>query len=443
MLNMNRWNKLSKTSLLASCLLLSGTTQLFSASAAKGPGDVAYKIFQEKCFKCHAGEKEKGDYRLDNKAIALEGGESGEKAIVPGNPKASYIMTLITLPHDDDDIMPPEGKGEMSKAEIKTIEDWIAGGAPMPKVMPKPLEAKKAAPKAVALSPEKAKIRNAAIAALKKAEVYVAPIAMGMHELRVNMAHGINKTQDKDLALLKPLAPYITELNLARSKVTNAGIATISTLKKLEVLDLSSTAVNDGAIDGLSKLPSLQRLNLHHTQVSDASIQRLSALKNLKKLYLWNSKVTMAAAKKLHAANKNLVINLGAEEVKTQMAKKVMPAVHKPAAKQASTGAVNYKKDIWPIIEESCLKCHKAPYKDEKGRMKKPKAGLRLDTPEMIMKGSEDGKVIVPGKPEDSSFYTLVALDPDHDDIMPPKGDPLTKAQIEMIKKWISSGAKF
>jgi len=438
---MNRWNKLSKTSLLATCLLFSGTTQLFSE--AKGPGDVVYKIFQEKCFKCHAGEKDKGDYRLDNKTIALEGGESGDKAIVPGNPKASNLMSLINLPHDDDDIMPPEGKGELSKAEIKAIEDWITAGAPMPKVMPKPLEVKKAAPKAVALSPEVAKIRNQAIAALKKAEVYVAPIAMGMHELRVNMAHGINKTQDKDLALLKPLAPYITELNLARSKVTNAGVSTISTLKKLEVLDLSSTAINDGAIDSLSKLPNLQRLNLHHTTVSDASIQKLSALKNLKKLYLWNSKVTMAAAKKLHAANKALVINLGAEEVKTQMAKKVMPAAHKPAPAKTASATVDYKKDIWPIIEENCLKCHKAPYKDEKGKLKKPKAGLRFDTPELIMKGSEDGKVIIAGKPDESSFYTLIALDPDHDDIMPPKGDPLTKAQIEMIKNWIISGAKF
>ena len=91
---------------------------------------------------------------------------------------------------------------------------------------------KKAAPKAVALSPEKAKARNQGIQALKKAEVYVAPIAMGMHELRVNMAHGINKTQDKDLALLAPLAEYITELNLARSKVTDAGMQHIAKLEQ-------------------------------------------------------------------------------------------------------------------------------------------------------------------------------------------------------------------
>ena len=142
MLNLKNWKQLKKSSFLTSCLLLTSLTP-FAQAEDKISGEKAYKIFQEKCFKCHAGEKDKGDYRLDNKTVAFEGGESGEKAIVPGNPKASYLFTLISLPHDDDDIMPPDGKGEMTKAEIKTIEKWIAQGAPMPKVMPKPLEQKK------------------------------------------------------------------------------------------------------------------------------------------------------------------------------------------------------------------------------------------------------------------------------------------------------------
>jgi cytochrome c5 len=441
----SRWPKISKLGLLASCLFFSGSLQL--SAAAKVTGDEVYKIFQEKCFKCHAGEKDKGDYRLDNKVVALEGGESGDAAIVAGKPDKSYLFSLIMLPHDDDDVMPPEGKGELSKAEKDKIKAWIEQGAPMPKVFPKPLEEKKHVVKAKKLSPQETKVRNMAIAALKKAEVYVAPIAMGMNELRVNMAHGIKKTEDKDLELLKPLAPYITELNLARSNVSDAGVKTIASLNKLEVLDLSSTKIGDASMGQLCKLSNLQRLNLHHTNVTDAQLGKLKALKNLKKLYLWNSKVTKPAAVTLHKAIPSVVINLGSEEVKTQSVVKKAAMAPKPAKVTATpavaVAAVDFKKHIMPIIEESCVKCHKAPYKDEKGRLKKPKAGLRLDTVEMIKKGSEEGPVIVAGKPEDSTFYTLVALDPDHDDIMPPKGDPLTKQQIEMIKNWIASGAKF
>ena len=105
---------------------------------------------------------------------------------------------------------------------------------------------------------------------------------------------------------------------------------------------------------------------------------------------------------------------------------------------------VNFEKEVWPIIERSCLKCHRAPYKDPKtGRTKKPKAGLRVDKPDLLMAGSEDGEVIVKGKPEKSSFYTLTTLDADHDDIMPPKGDPLTKEEQAILKKWIMEGADF
>ena len=54
----------------------------------------------------------------------------------------------------------------------------------------------------------------------------------------------------------------------------------------------------------------------------------------------------------------------------------------------------------------------------------------------------EQVAVVVPGKPEDSTFYTTTALDSDHDDIMPSTGDLLTKTQQETLKQWIMEGSK-
>ena len=110
---------------------------------------------------------------------------------------------------------------------------------------------------------------------------------------------------------------------------------------------------------------------------------------------------------------------------------------------------IDFGKQIYPLLKEKCLSCHAAPYKDAKsGRTKKPKAGLRLDTVELIKAGYEnddDQKVfaVVAGKPEKSTLYTSSALPADHDDIMPPKGDPLTKAQLAMLKNWIAAGADY
>ena len=114
----------------------------------------------------------------------------------------------------------------------------------------------------------------------------------------------------------------------------------------------------------------------------------------------------------------------------------------------AATAEIDFAKQVWPIVQENCYNCHREAYKDPKtGRLKKPKGGVRVDTAEWILKGWDDDgefvKTVVPGKPEESSFYTLTTLDEDDDDIMPAKGDPLTKAQQDILKQWIAEGAKF
>lgn len=110
---------------------------------------------------------------------------------------------------------------------------------------------------------------------------------------------------------------------------------------------------------------------------------------------------------------------------------------------------VNFETQILPIFEERCMKCHREPYEDERGRMKKPKGGLRMDTPEEFLKGgesAEDGEQsLVPGKPDESLTVKLIMLPEDDDDVMPPEGkaDHLTEDEIALVKKWIAEGANF
>ena len=66
-----------------------------------------------------------------------------------------------------------------------------------------------------------------------------------------------------------------------------------------------------------------------------------------------------------------------------------------------------------------------------------------LDTLAAINKGGKNGKVLVAGKPDKSPLYILTTKPPDDEDIMPAKGKPLTKAQTDLIKKWIEEGASF
>lgn len=94
-----------------------------------------------------------------------------------------------------------------------------------------------------------------------------------------------------------------------------------------------------------------------------------------------------------------------------------------------------YEKDIRPIFQYHCFKCH-GPEK-QKGK-------LRLDGLAAALKGSEDGKVILPGDGTQSPLVINIAHAGDEDGFMPPpkKGEPLNPEQIGLIRAWIDQGAK-
>lgn len=89
-------------------------------------------VFDTKCLACHGPEKQKGSYRLDQKAVALKGGSSEKPAVKPGSPLDSHLVRLILLPPDHDDVMPPAGKGSLTPEEVMAIIRWVQQGAPFP-----------------------------------------------------------------------------------------------------------------------------------------------------------------------------------------------------------------------------------------------------------------------------------------------------------------------
>jgi len=101
----------------------------------------------------------------------------------------------------------------------------------------------------------------------------------------------------------------------------------------------------------------------------------------------------------------------------------------------ATKSGVTYDKDIKPIFQASCFKCH--------SEKEKVKGKLRLDTLAGTLKGGENGKCVIPGKSAESTLVHSVARLVE-DDAMPPadKGKPLTKEQIGLIRAWIDQGAK-
>jgi mono/diheme cytochrome c family protein len=99
---------------------------------------------------------------------------------------------------------------------------------------------------------------------------------------------------------------------------------------------------------------------------------------------------------------------------------------------------VDFAKDIKPIFEKSCIRCH-GP--------EKQKSKYRLDTREAALKGGKSEKeAIIPGKSEKSPLVHYVAYLVEEME-MPPvdddKAKPLTKEQVALVRAWIDQGAKW
>lgn len=99
------------------------------------------------------------------------------------------------------------------------------------------------------------------------------------------------------------------------------------------------------------------------------------------------------------------------------------------AAAQAADNKVTYQDNVRAIFENRCFNCHNPD---------KAKGGLDLTTYSNAMAGGSSGEVVNPGNANDSRLYKSVAhLE---DPKMPPKGDQLPKAEIDLIATWINTG---
>jgi hypothetical protein len=98
----------------------------------------------------------------------------------------------------------------------------------------------------------------------------------------------------------------------------------------------------------------------------------------------------------------------------------------------AAATPVDFARDIRPILESSCLRCH-GP--------EKPKNHFRLDSRPSALKGGDDGRDILPGNSAQSPLIQYVAHFVE-DSEMPPlgKGAPLTAPQISLLRAWIDQG---
>ena len=88
-----------------------------------------------------------------------------------------------------------------------------------------------------------------------------------------------------------------------------------------------------------------------------------------------------------------------------------------------------FEKSVRPLLVEHCQACH--------GEQKQ-RGGLRLDTLEFTLKGTDNGPGLVAGKPDESRIIQAIRYDGEVQ--MPPK-EKLPQAAIDILTEWVKQGA--
>jgi len=245
-------------------------------------------ILEQHCTVCHGAEKQKAQLRLDTHAALLAGAEDGA-VLIAGDLKASELFRRIILPETDEDVMPSDGKPHLSPAEIAVLEKWILAGAPdtaefdAPAASPAIAAAPPAAPDYGPRLAEATRLAHAlGVRLLPRSRVPTDGLVL-------RTASAPARCDDRALAQLAPVADLIVEAELARTKVTDAGLAVIATWPNLARLDLSRTAVTSAGLARLASLAKLEALNLSQTQVDAAGLAAVRQLPALKEVWAFDT----------------------------------------------------------------------------------------------------------------------------------------------------------
>jgi hypothetical protein len=128
--------RIGLTALLGLGVVLASSDPGLLRAAEPGPDPAHLEFFEKQvrpllvqgCFGCHGPEKQRGGLRLDSRAAALAGGDSGP-ALVPGQPDKSRLIQAVRYASDTLR-MPPKEK--LTDQQVAVLTTWVKMGAPWP-----------------------------------------------------------------------------------------------------------------------------------------------------------------------------------------------------------------------------------------------------------------------------------------------------------------------
>ncbi|MBL7873811.1 MAG: chitobiase/beta-hexosaminidase C-terminal domain-containing protein [Cyclobacteriaceae bacterium] len=258
-------------------------------------------ILESKCFSCHNEGKSKGGLVMTSVDKFKQGGKKGAEWVA-GNPDSSRMVQYIHLPLADDNHMPPDGKPQLTSAEIFVLESWIKSGADFEKLLAEYSDTDtlkswviiQGIPKKE-LEPENLydfkAVSQSVIDKLNTPYCSVFPLYQNSPALQADFFIRAS-FKIGTLESLMEIKDQLVVLNLSKMPLGDSDLKVISQFKKLERLNLNFTNITGSGLSDLKALTKLQSLSLSGTAVDNQNVESVLSLPELKELFIWDTKVT-------------------------------------------------------------------------------------------------------------------------------------------------------
>lgn len=423
-------------------------------------------IFQQHCLKCHGNDNPEKGLELSTYKTMMLGSEDGS-VVTPGDPDKSYLVEMVVTKK-----MPKKG-APLSATEINTIIAWVKAGAKDD----------------TGTAPKKTTTQATAAVAATTAATTAAPVDLAHVSFKNNVlpifqqhcqkCHGNDNPEEgleltsyrttmtgsQNGSVVEPGDPdnsYLVKMVVSKKMpkkgppLSSAEIDTIIAWIKAGAKDDTDSAPAAPAAQSTAPVSAIE-------QSAQATETPAPTAPGIEEQATVSSTATgtLASTEEATTTPSETVTSEATEgtptpsetaatETTTPLATTETPTATttiSTTSTSSSTNAsstvsttlvtttatvdltnVSFQKNVLPIFQQHCLKCHGND---------NPEEGLELTKYRTVMTGSENGSVVEPGDPDNSYLVKMIVSKK-----MPKKGPPLSSTDIETIIAWIKAGAK-
>jgi mono/diheme cytochrome c family protein/YHS domain-containing protein len=293
-------------------------------------------ILDAHCAACHGANRRKGGLALHTPEAIADGGSSGP---VLGEGDASELLRRVRLPLTADEHMPPEGKPQLSPAQIRTLALWIESGASFEAPLRDELLAETPAA-TPPTPPEQRELPTAEVAALQAAHVHIEIVDPESTLLWIDFSSAPEMPLEEMTRLLTPLGPFASDLSMRAVPEATRVLARCGPWSRLRRLDLSHTSLDRAGLTAASASGHLIELTLVGSKLTPDAAEDLRTLESLEQLHVWGANIPTVLVAELRERRPALEVNDGTQVPPDPL--EVEPAfTFGPAAITASLTPVN------------------------------------------------------------------------------------------------------